>query len=636
MSGLVNANPNSPLPIYSDGVYGATDPVSTSLNAYKVLMTWGTKVYNRNSFKSDFELKQKLDFLTQGLNFKARFSFDNYYSSRGREVTDDGGYISKYWDNVTQEWVYELPDTRTGFEFVSTPLTYADEYIDASSAEQTLRNVYYEIGLTYNRTFKSHRIGALALMSRENFVTGSNWPGKREDWVGRITYDYEGKYLFEMNGAYNGSAKFGPEYRFDFFPSVAVGWRISEEPFFQRIFPQVSNLKMKYSIGLIGNDNFNGVGMWPFITTYVDNTDNLARFGNSSFTDTPYDVAFREGTPGNPYLRWETARKQDAGLEFDLFNGMISGSADYFNEFRYDMLIAGSQRSIPDYYGATPSAVNSGEVISDGVELELRFQKKFGNVNLWVSGNWTRAVNKIIFKEDPALQPAYQKNEGFAIDQTRLYVVDGIIQSWDDMYTGVLYESAFDKNATLIPGDYRMIDYNSDGIINTQDIIPYGYANYPQNTYGFSLGGDYAGFAFSMQFYGVYNVSIRAAERLEFENTVPVIYPEMLERTWTPEYGNTNATWRTFNITRNTSKGAYMGNSTLYDASFLRLKTAELSYTFPEKWMRKLSIAKCRLYLNGNNLLFWSDMPFDVEGINYDYRNYPTTKLYNLGLQVTF
>jgi TonB-linked SusC/RagA family outer membrane protein len=636
MGGLVNANPNSPLPIYSDGVYGATDPITTKLNAYKELMSWGTNVYNRNSFKSDFELKQKLGFLAEGLDFKARFSFDNYYSSKGREIIDDGGYVSKYWDNIINEWVYSYPDTRTGFEFVPTPLEYRDEYIDGGAAQQTLRNFYYEAGFTYNRKFHSHRVGALALFSRENFVTGSRWPNKREDWVGRVTYDYEGKYLFEFNGAYNGSAKFGPEYRFDFFPSLAAGWRVSEEEFFKRILPQISNLKIKYSIGLIGNDNFRGMSMWPFITTYLNNPDNLARFGNSVFTDTTYDIAFREGTPGNPYLRWETARKQDMGLEFDLFNGIASGSVSYFNEYRYDMLIAGDQRSIPDYYGATPSAVNSGEVKTKGLEVEMTLRKKIGDVSLWASGNWTKAVNEILFKEDPALQPAYQKNEGFLIEQTRLHVVDGIIASWDDLYTSVLYETSYNNNTTLIPGDYRMIDYNADGIINTQDIVPVGYANYPQNSYAFSFGGDYKGISFSLQFYGVYNASIRAAERLEFENVVPVVYPEMIRNTWTPEYGNENPTWRTFNTVRNVSKGGALGNSTLYDASFLRLKTAELGYVLPKKWTSSFSLDRCRIYMNGNNLFLLSKMPFDVEGINYDYRSYPTTRLFNVGLQLTF
>ena len=637
MSGIANASPNSPLPIYSDGVYGATDPVTTAENAYKVMMTSGTDTYNRNSFKSDFELKQQLDFITKGLSFKSKFSFDNYYLSRGREINDDGSYISKRWDNTTNDWIYTYPSVTTGFEFVPTPLGYTNEYIDASAAEQTLRNVYYEFGLTYSRKFNSHRIGALALMSREDFVTGSNWPNKREDWVGRITYDYESKYLLEVNGAYNGSAKFGPNFRFDFFPSFAAGWRISEEKFIKKILPQLTNLKLKYSIGLIGSDNFNGVGMWPFITSYVSNPDKLSRFGNSAFTETPYNLAFREGTPGNPDVRWEKARKQDIGLEFDLFNGLFSGSADYFNEFRSDMLIAGNQRNVPDFYGAAPSAVNSGEVQSKGLELELKIQKKIGKVNLWAAGNWTQAVNKIIYKEDPALMPAYQKKAEYSIGQNTSYVIDGIVQSWDQMYTGVLYETGYTNNTTIIPGDYRMIDYNADGVINSQDIVPYQYANYPQNTYGFSFGGNYSGFALSIQFYGSYNVSINASERLEFENTMPVVFPDIISRTWTPEYGNSNPNWRAFNTTRNSTKGSLLGNSTMYDGSFLRLKTAELSYTFPKKWMNKLSVDRCRVYLNGNNLFFWSNMPFDLEGTNFvTYSNYPTTKLYNLGLQVTF
>jgi len=99
----------------------------------------------------------------------------NYFSSRGREINDDGNYISKRWDNITNDWIYTIPSVSTGFEFVPSPLSYNNEYIDAVSAQQTLRNYYYEIGLSYDRTFKSHHVGVLAQMSRENFVTGSNW-----------------------------------------------------------------------------------------------------------------------------------------------------------------------------------------------------------------------------------------------------------------------------------------------------------------------------------------------------------------------------------------------------------------------------------------------------------------------------
>jgi TonB-linked SusC/RagA family outer membrane protein len=632
MSGLMTANPNQPLPIYSDGVYGGGDPGLNVENAYKSLMSLGTKISNRNSFNSDFELKQQLDFIIKGLSFKGRFSFDNYFNTEGRNINDDGLYTSKYWDRSLEEWVYTTPASLTGFDFVPTPLTYTNEI----PISNVLRNIYYEFGLMYNRTFNSHRVGAMALMSRENFVTGNNWPSKREDWVSRITYDYKGKYLFELNGAYNGSAKFGPNYRFDFFPSFAVGWRISEENIVRNNFPQLTNLKIKYSIGKIGSDNFNGLGMWPYITSYVNNPDELARFGNGALMDTPYNVAFREGTPGNPDLMWETARKQDFGLEFELFDGIVTGGADYFDEYRYNMLIAAGERSIPDYYGATPSAANIGKVNSNGLELEIKLQKKFGKVNIWAAGNWTKAVNKIIYKEDPILKPAYQKNEGYSIGQNRKYVVDDIIQSWDEMYTGVLFETAYINNTNLIPGDFRMVDFNADGKINTQDVIPYQYTTYPQNTYGFSFGGEYSGFTLNLQFYGTYNTSleIERLSRFEFLESKPVVYPEQLSTTFTPEYGNINSTYHSFNLSR--SDGSYNGSAFLYDASILRLKTAEISYNLPKKMLSKLNIDRCRLYLNGNNLFFWSDLPYDVEGVALDYRNYPTTKLYNFGLQLTF
>lgn len=633
MAGVCNGNPNSPLPIYSDGIYGSDDPLTTADNAYKVLMSAGTKVFNRYSLKSDISLMQKLDFITKGLSFKGKFSFDNFYSTRGREVLDDQHYITKRWDDNLGEWVYVTPNTDSDYEFVPGDLEYKNEYINSQAANQTMRNIYYELGFTYNRKLGDHNIGALATMNRQYYVMGSSWPSKREDWVGRITYDYAGKYLFETNAAYNGSAKFGPNYRFDFFPSLAVGWRLSEENFIKNKVPQISNLKLKYSIGLVGNDNFTGMSMWPYMTTFINNPDKLARFGNGALTDTPYNSGFRESTPGNINLRWEIARKQDLGVEFDFFNGLISGAFDYFNEYRYDMLIGASDRIVPDYYGTVPSAVNLGEVISNGMEIEITLRKKFGDLFTWLSGNWTKAVNKIKYAEDPELKPAYQKKEGFAIGQTNSYVVNNIINSWDDLYCGVLYEQAYTNNSTLLPGDYRMIDYNSDGIINNQDIIPYGYSNYPQNTYGFSLGLEYKGFAFSCSFYGAYNVTLSAPERFEMSGNAPIVYEEILERTWTPEYKNENPTWRAFNYNRNTTKGTYLGSSTIYDASFLRLKTMELSYTFPKKW---IPIESLRVYANGNNLFFWSDMPFDLEGNNFDYRNYPTTRVFNFGIQATF
>ena len=154
---------------------------------------------------------------------------------------------------------------KEGFGWVKTPNTYDAESVSLGSAE---RNLYYELQMQYNRSFEKHNVTAMAMFSRNQIEVGSNWPRKREDWVGRITYDYNQRYFLEINGAYNGSEKFGPDYRFDFFPSIAGGWLISEERFFKDRVNWMDKLKVRYSYGLVGNDNVNTGSTWPYLTIW--------------------------------------------------------------------------------------------------------------------------------------------------------------------------------------------------------------------------------------------------------------------------------------------------------------------------------------------------------------------------------
>lgn len=626
-------SPSGALPVYSDGTFGddydAVDRLG--FNGLFYMVADGTKVRNRTSITTDFELQQKLDFITKGLSIKGKFSFDNYFTSEGQQINDDiSNYQRKIFDTNTGQWVYDTPATgNDGFDFYPDPLGYTTEYMNATTANQTRRNMYYEVSLSYNRRFGVHNLGALALFSRQEYATGSAWPSKREDWVGRITYDYDGKYLAEVNAAYNGSEKFGPGHKFDLFPSLAVGWRVSEEKFMKEHLPFVSNLKLKYSIGLVGNDNLTGVGQWPYITTWDAYVGNLPNFGYPSYKATQYPI-YMEGTPGNPDLRWEKARKQNYGIELGVFNNLITANIDVFNEYRYDMLVGADDRSIPDFFGHTAPAANIGEIKSHGAELEFKIQKQWKDWGFWGGYSWTVAKNKILYKEDPELKPDYQKQAGYAIEQVKTNVVTGIIDSWDDMYTGVMFENA-SSNTTLLPGQYRLLDYNADGIINNNDATAYGYSRYPQNTYGFSFGVNYKGWSLSCQFYGTYNVSINAYEISEFDYNSDCVYERNLLETWTPEYNGTG-TYRALSMT---NKGA-TGSSVYYDGSFLRLKTAELSYTFPKKWIEKLSISNLRLYVNGNNLFFWSDLPMDIEGNNFTLKSYPNTKQINFGANISF
>ena len=645
--------PNTPLPIYSDGMFGADDKDVLNYmgnNMYFDLLTGGTSVEKRTALTSDFDLEQKLDFITKGLSARGRFSFDNYFTSEGSNITDPSGYVTKRFDVQSDSWVYIIPlSGSNGFDFYPEPLGYT---LESSRSSATRRNTYYELALNYRRTFGKHSVEALALFSREQNATGSNWPSKREDWVGRVKYEYEAKYLLEVNGAYNGSEKFGPEYKFDFFPSVAVGWRISEEQFIKNNIPQISNLKLRYSIGWIGSDNLGAnAPQWGYLTTwspYSQSSDfqNPVQTTGPAFgttiggTNSIYvNQSFVENAIGNPDLRWESKRSQNIGIEIGLFDDLITGTVDYFNDYRYDMLIPSSQRSaVPDFYGQQAPAVNSGEVVVNGLELDFKVSKTFGKVNLWASYAWTVAKNEVLYQEDPELLPAYQKKEGYQIGQVKTQMAAGIIDSWDDLYTGVMGESSTGRKNTLT-GSARLVDFNADGYINDNDATAYGYARQPQNTYSFAFGGDYKGLSLMAQFIGMYNSTISgSAYAEEMYNGFPSTFQSMADRTAMPEYGVTNPTYRAFGIDK---KGA-IGHWIYYDGSLFRLKTVELSYSLPQKILRGMSIDNVRLFINGNNLWLWNKLPQDVEGTELaggtsgeSNLKYPATKALNFGINVT-
>jgi len=634
--------PDSPMFVYPDGTFGANNlygALSVGNNGLLDISTTGTRQYNRMSSTTDFSLDQKLDFITKGLSMNGRFSYDNYFTTTGPNYYDNNSaYDTRYYDIFQEEWVdvQGLRVNENGFPYNDRAV--ASEETSYGTGGQVQRNTYYTISLNYKRTFaKHHNVSALALFSRQDYVMGSNFASKREDWVGRVTYDYKEKYLSEINAAYNGSQKFSNEYKFDLFPSLAVGWRASEENFMKNV-NFVSNLKFKYSIGLVGNDNLNISSTWPYITSYVLGDYVLGmdhpRFGGP-FTDYSYVYnSYVEGTPGNKDIHWEKSRKQNFGMELGLFDDMIKVDLDIYNEYRYDMLLAGDQRGIPVYFGAEAPAANLGKVRSHGYELEINFNKSLNkDWRIWGSYSWTLAKNKIIYKEDAQLNPDYKKQEGYAIGQNRSQKSSGIYNSWNDIF---LYPNSdqYNGRSQTVPGDYKIVDYNSDGVITTLDEIPQGYTIYPQNTYSVALGASYKGFSVNLQFYGVYNVNQNYSAMSEFEENAAVVYSRQLNSTFTPEYGNSNASYRALATESNRNLGT--ADSFMLDGSFLRLKTMQISYTIPSKIVNKINLESAKIFINGNNLFYWSDLPADVEGFDYSMRTYPTTKMINLGMNVVF
>jgi len=644
--GIYKYNPATPLPIYSDGIFGAREPSMLSFyesNYYFKLLTGGTAVEKRTALTSDFHLEQKLDFLTKGLSAWGRFSFDNYFTTDGGNISDPSNYVRKRYDLKSGSWVYVIPPSGSnGFDFYPLPLGYT---VETPLSGSMVRSMYYEIALNYKHSFGKHYVEGLALFSRQEYAQGNNWPGKREDWVGRIKYEYDLKYLFEVNGAYNGSEKFGPGYKFGLFPSVAVGWRISEEQFIKNNISQISNLKLRYSIGWIGSDNLgSNAPQWGYLTTWnpYNNWHNMIEttvgpaFGSviGGANSIYVDQSFMEGTVGNPDIRWESKRSQNFGIEIGLFNDLITGSVDYFNDYRYDMLIPSSNRAVPDFFGQTAPAVNSGEVIVNGLELDLRVNKTFGKVNLWANYTWTLAKNKVLYKEDVEMLPAYQKNEGYQIGQVKTSISAEMIDSWDALYTGVMPESSTGRKDVLT-GSARLIDYNADGYINGNDATANGYARQPQNTYSFAFGGDYKGLSLMAQFYGMYNTTLEGSlYNEEMMYGFPLAFQSIVDRTATPEYEVSNPTFRALGI----DKRGSIGHWAYYDGSLFRLKTLEISYSLPKNLLKWMLLDNVRLYVNGNNLWLWNKIPIDAESMDLQGENnmkYPNTKNFNFGINVT-
>lgn len=655
---FTNLSGDTPIRVYEDGVPGTQDGRFSAANPWYDFNFTGISSYPRTMINMDYTLTQKLDFITKGLSFSGKLAFDNTFRNDGKNIGNagvvtktiaknfylDGGFydydsqtymINGSPANMDNYTTYTEPTAgKEGFGWVKTPNSFGSESVALGDAE---RSLYYQLQLQYSRSFDNHSVSAMAMFSRDQSETGSNWPHKREDWVGRITYDYNARYFIEMNGAYNGSEKFGPAYRFDFFPSIAGGWMISNESFLKDQIKWLDKLKVRYSYGLVGNDNLNTGSTWPYLTiwnTYSVNAYESNYYGYPS-AYREY-IRYNEGNPGNPDLRWEKAAKQNLGFEFAAFNNKISLNADIFNEKRTDMLIGANDRknTVPPIFGKPAPPANIGKANSHGAELEITYRNSIKkSLNYWITANWAIARSKVIYKESTELTLPHQKPEGKPLGQTYTGISTGFIESWDDLYSATGAANA-SSNSFLLPGDLIMLDFNADGrYFNTDDNVPYGYPTYPQNNYGISVGANYKGFDLTMRFLGAYNTTRKISPSLFYFDNLYVA-SVILKDTWTPEYTNSDPSYPALALSSKTNNPT--GQYSEFDGSFFRLQSVQLGYSLPKRLIEPLRMNNLKLYVNGRNLFLWTKMPNDGVGMDDPGMNYPTKKQINFGLNVQF
>ncbi len=634
LNGIYQMAPSLYVPVYPDGLYGQSiNSAFIFSNPVVSLSASGYDTFTQFQVTSDFILKQKLDFITEGLSFQGRFSLDN--SMRSRQDLNDGGVITRTYDGDME--IVNIPPNDTRFDYQQPPWTLEPSEVENG---QRSRRMVYDFSLNYNKTFDEiHNFTGLFLFRRQEAANGSNslsaFPRYREDWVGRITYNYDSRYFLDINGAYNGSEKFGQGFRFDLFPSVAGGWTMSNEAFMENA-DWLDNFKIRGSYGLVGDDNFNGrfryQDQWESGGTNGSAFLVPSTFAGNSGGRSPYTF-FRQSVVGNPNLQWETATKYNVGVDFSIFNGLLTGQLDWFAEDRDNIVVIGTDlQTVPDFFGATPPDLNKGIVEVRGYEVVLGSNYTFNNgLNIFGDFNWTQAIDKIIVRDDPVFRPDYQKQAGYNIGQQRTAIPAGILTNWDDVYMST------PKNANQTftrVGYYDQVDFDGDGVYNGNfDNAPFGYPEQPQRTWSTTVGARYKGVSFSVQFYGTQNASRRFANNT-FTQTTPLIFTQDLDY-WTKETPNNTDTQPSWS-----ANGATNPRDNWLDGSLTRLKAVNLSYDIPQKACEKIGLKKLQIFANGNNLFLWSNMPDDRE-FNSDSAaqsrgDYPTLRRFNFGFNMNF
>ncbi len=594
----------------------------------------------RTDINTTFNLLQKLDFVTKGLNFKALVNFRNYYIGVGPNIEGSRPRTYKYNASTGEGTPGTKPNPdNSGFDYEPFPNNVTTENIKIpnSGITQVYKNLMYQLSLNYDRTFaQKHRVTALANFKRVENSMGQTFPSYREEWAGRVTYAYSNRYLLEVNGAYTGSEMFAPEYRFGFFPSASAGWVLTEERFVRdlKLNDWLNFLKVRFSMGKTGSDQ--GITRWLYQSNWTSgNNTALLGYPNPQQASGTYP-GYKVSNIANPDARWETAVKQDLGIDASFLKSRLTATADWFWGRRDGVFIAGADRKdVPPWFGASPVGANIGRTKEQGWEVDLKWNAttSFG-LNYWASAAFSHATDKILYYGDPELTPAYRRVAGFSLGQPKSQKSNGIITSWDEMYNSPTGENS----ANNLPGMYRIIDYDGNGVIDSYDVVPIGYPDRPAYTINFTLGAEWKGFSFMIQFYGTQDANLWQ-EAIEWRNDFSVVDNRMWKDLWSP--ANPTGTFRSTGYILS-GDVANAADYNLIDGTQWRIKNAEVAYRFNNKKLKTIGIESLRVYLNGNNLWLWSRLNEDREtgttrkADGGHSAKYPMQKRFNFGVRIEF
>ena len=589
----------------------------------------GYQTTSSSKVESLFSVEQDLKFITPGLKFKGLFSFDRY---------------SKSWVKRHRTPTYYNPATGRDEEgnLLLSVGTDGQEFLDTENkGEWGNKATYLEGNITYDRTFDGkHAVNAMFLYNQRDYQDGNVVPFRRMGIAGRASYTYDNRYIAEFNFGYNGSENFTKGNRFGFFPSVAVGYMLSEEKFMEKYKDTFSKIKFRASWGLTGNDQLDG-RRFAFLPT-ID-TDGSYKWG----VNNDYNRASRfEGEFGVMNLTWETVEKLYVGTEIGIWNA-LDLQVDWFKEQRRDIFM--QRNNIPSAAGfrKTPWA-NYGKVDNIGVDLSLTYNQQITkDLHIGFRGTFTYAHNTIVEMDEAlGVMGTNRQRTGHSVNELFGLVADGLFTE-DDFVTNdkgdlVLKEGIPSHTFNSVrPGDIKYVDIDGDGSITNKDEVAMGGTVNPEIVYGFGATARYKQVDFNVFFQGngkTHRFIGGVASNFlpgSSQGAMGNVLTNYNDR-WTPENPSEDVFYPRLSYGANTNNSQ---NSTwwLRNMSMLRMKDIEVGYTLPKRWMSRIGLENIRLYAKGSNLLTFS--AFDLWDPELDTQNgakYPIMKSVSFGIDVNF
>lgn len=585
----------------------------------------GFRSTTTNVLNLDLALNQKLDFVTKGLSAKLKGAYNTEYSNKKIASSSKASYIPVVQNDGSIAYRKDGSDSQLSYSEPDDQFTKA-------------RDWYMELAMNYARKFGDHNVTGLLLYNQsKKYYPGGTYndiPSAYVGLVGRATYDWRTRYLAEFNIGYNGSENFIQSKRYGVFPAGSIGWVISEESFFKPIKKVASYMKLRASIGVVGNDKSNNQRFLYMPDAY--------QLGGSYFFGTNINSAkpgAYESTKSYADVTWEKATKQNYGFDIAVLKERLNISVDYFYEKRKDILM--SPDYLPGILGMSLPVVNVGETQNKGYEIQAKWNDQVGkDFRYWINANLSFARNKIVYQNEVAQNEPWMYKTGRVIGSRSMYKFWGFYdETADARYEAEFGKKIADHGIALAPGDCVYTDLNGDGKITGDDATRnIGFTDAPEYTAGLNAGFNWKNFDFSMQWTGGWNVDRMLSE---FRQPLGDTFNKGLllyqyETTWRSSEDTYTAKYP--RISGLHASNNYAGSDLyLIDASYLRLKSIEIGYNFDFPFMKKLKMDQCRLYINGYNLLTITGFKWgDPESRQSDRPNYPLTRVFNVGLKVGF